>query len=351
MGCKSLCISGSLPNVTESRPIPRTMRAAIWTRYGGPDVLKLASIPVPKPKADELLIRIHAANIFTGDSEMRQFKVHPSLWILIRLFMGLFKPRIKILGQEFSGTVVARGDAVSRFAVGEDVFGSTGMKFGAYAEYVSLPASYPIIRKPAALPHLTASTIPVGGLHALHFLRLAELKAGEEILMIGGCGCIGTYAVQLAKLWGARVTAIDEGEKLPVLEQLGADRVIDYRKIDFTQEDYSYDVIFDIVGTSPYSASLRRLKPGGRYILANVGLWPMLRAVATRLFSDKRVITKLARVTEADLETFAELILERGIASEIDRTYALEQVDDAHRYIDAGHKKGHVALVYETAAE
>ena len=321
------------------------MKAAIWTRYGGPEVLKLATLPIPEPKPDEILVRIEAANIFTGDTEMRQFKMHPSLWIIIRLFMGVFKPRIKILGQEFSGTIVARGKSVSRFTVGDEVFGSTGARFGAYAEYVCLPAAYPIIHKPADMSHQTATTIPVGGLHALHFLRLAELKEGQEILMVGACGCIGTFAVQLAKRWGAIVTVIDTEQKLPVLEQLGADHAIDYRKVDFTREDKQYDVIFDIVGSSPFGASLRRLKSGGCYILANVGLWPMLRALVTRSLSDKRVITRLARVTEEDLHSFTETMREQGVEACIDRTYSLEQVVEAHRYIDAGLKKGHVALV------
>lgn len=327
------------------------MKAAIWTNYGGPEVLQLDHVPVPTPRADEILIRTAAANIFTGDAEMRQFKMHPSLWLLIRLFMGVLKPRIKILGQEFSGTVVAKGAAVEKFEVGDEVFGSTGARFGAYAEYMALPASYPIIHKPEDISHLTATTIPVGGVHALHFLRLAELQDGQEILIVGACGCIGTCAVQLAKHCGARVTAIDSADKLSTLEALGADRVIDYNKVDFTLEDKQYDVIFDIVGSSPFGASLRKLKPDGCYLLANVGLWPMLRAALARRVTGKRVFTKLARITESDLYTLCKLVSEKKLKTSIEGTYRLEEVVEAHRYIDTGKKKGHVALLFEGATE
>lgn len=321
------------------------MKAVRWTNYGPPEVLQLTDLPKPQIKQDEILLRIEAANIFTGDCEMRQFKMHPSLWLPIRLFMGVFKPRIPILGQEFSGTVAAVGSEVTEFAEGDEVFGSTGMRFGSYAEYLALPASYPIIRKPTSLNHLDASTITVGGLHALHFLRLAELKADEHILMVGACGCIGTYAIQLAKHLGAEVTAIDSSDKLDVLRQCGADRVIDFRELDFTSEEIRYDVIFDIVGSSNYTASLRCLKAKGRYVLANVGLGPNLRAAWTNRTSKFKVITKLARVTREDLQEFTALITEGIIKPTIDRTYRLEQAVEAHQYIDDGHKKGHVVLL------
>lgn len=337
--------------MANSHPDQLSMKAAIWTNYGGPEVLQLETVPVPEPRADEILVRIAAANIFTGDAEMRQFKMHPSLWLLIRLFMGVFKPRIKVLGQEFSGTVVASGADVDNFAVGDEVFGSTGARFGAYAEYIALPASYPIIHKPEDISHLTATTIPVGGVHALHFLRLAELQAGQEILIVGACGCIGTFAVQLAKRWGAIVTAIDSAEKLATLKDLGADRVIDYDEVDFTQEDKQYDVIFDIVGSSPFGASLCKLKPDGCYLLANVGLWPMLRAAITSRVTDKRIFTKLARITESDLHTLCKLVSEKSLKTSIDGTYRLEEVVEAHRYIDTGKKKGHVTLIFKTATD
>ncbi len=321
------------------------MKAVRWTAYGPPEVLQLTDIPAPEAAQDEILVRIEAANIFTGDCEMRQFKVHPSLWLPIRLFMGVVKPRIPILGQEFSGTVVGVGSAVDEFAIGDEIFGSTGMKFGSYAEYLALPAKYPIIHKPPSISHIDASTISVGGLHALHFLRLAQLKENEHILMVGACGCIGTYAIQLAKLWGAKVTAIDSADKLAVLEQCGADRVIDYRELDFTDEDIRYDVIFDIVGTSNYSASLDCLKERGRYILANVGLGPSLRAKVTSRFTDFQVITRLARVSREELNEFAELVANGRVRAIIDKTYPLQKTVEAHQYIDDGNKKGHVVLL------
>ncbi|MCG8415432.1 MAG: NAD(P)-dependent alcohol dehydrogenase [Pseudomonadales bacterium] len=321
------------------------MKAVRWTAYGPPEVLQLTDIPVPEVEQDDILVRIEAANIFTGDCEMRQFKVHPSLWLPIRLFMGIFKPRIPILGQEFSGTVIEIGSDVDEFTVGDEVFGSTGMKFGSYAECLALPAKYPIIHKPTSISHTDASTISVGGLHALHFLRLANLKANEHILMVGACGCIGTYAIQLAKLWGATVTAIDSADKLEVLEQCGADRVIDYRELDFTNEDVCYDVIFDIVGSSNYSASLRCLRDRGRYILANVGLGPSLRAKMTNRLTDFQVITKLAGVSREELNEFAELVAAGSIRAIIDKTYPLKKTVEAHQYIEDGNKKGHVVLL------
>lgn len=326
------------------------MKAILWTRYGPPEVLQLVDKDRPEPAANEILVKIAATNAFTGDAEMRRFKMHPSLWLPIRLFMGLFKPRIPILGQEFSGTVVETGEEVTEFEVGEEIFGSTGTRFGSYAEYMALPQSFPIIPKPPQLSHRDASTITVGGQHALHFLRLAQLKAGEHILIFGACGCIGTYAIQLARLRGATVTAVDSADKLPVLAQCGADHLIDYTKEDFTRSEKKYDVIFDVVGVSPWRASLSRLNPGGRYILANVGLGPMLRASWTNRFSDKKIIFKLAKVTRDDLLELAELMVNGKIKATIDKTYPLEQAVEAHRYIDTDRKKGHVVLtVSETA--
>ncbi|MEQ8314541.1 MAG: NAD(P)-dependent alcohol dehydrogenase [Gammaproteobacteria bacterium] len=320
------------------------MKAILWTRYGPPEALQLVERDTPKFSSTEVLIKIVASNIFTGDTEMRQFKMHPSLWLPIRLFMGLFRPRIPVLGQEFSGIVVDKGSEVDEFQPGDEIFGSTGTRFGSYAEYIALPGSYPMIHKPEKLSHRDASTVTVGGQHALHFLRLAKLQAGEHILIFGACGCIGTYAIQLAKLWGAEVTAVDSADKLAVLAECGADHLIDYRQQDFTQTDNNYDVIFDVVGHSPYEASLARLNAGGRYILANVGLSSMLRAAWTNRSSNKKIITKLAKVTRDDLKVFSQLMADGNIKAIVDRTYPLQQAADAHRYIDEGNKKGHVVL-------
>lgn len=224
--------------------------------------------------------------------------------------------------------MVATGNSVKKFIVGDQVFGSTGARFGAYAEYIALPASYPIIHKPEDIPHVVATTILVGGVHALHFLRLAQLQPGQDIVIVAACGCIGTFAVQIAKHWGAKVTAIASAEKLHTLGALGADHVLDYNQVDFTETNKQYDVIFDIDG-----------------------LWPMLRAVITRRITDKRIITKLARVTDADLHTLCKQISEKNLEASIDKTYELKDIVEAHRYIDTGQKKAHVALLFENAIE
>ena len=231
------------------------MQAIAWTAYGPPEALQLQEIAKPTPTANEVLIKVHAATVTTGDCELRGLKLPLVYRLPLRLYMGFSKPKGKILGQELAGEIEAIGSAVTRFQPGDPIFAVTMLRFGAYAEYTCLPESYPIMAKPTNMSYAEAATIPTGGINALHFLRKANLQAGERLLINGAGGSIGTYAVQIAKLWGAQVTCVDSARKLAMLRGLGADQVIDYAQNDFTQNGESYDVIIDVVGKSSFARS------------------------------------------------------------------------------------------------
>ncbi|MGB3368453.1 MAG: NAD(P)-dependent alcohol dehydrogenase, partial [Acidaminobacteraceae bacterium] len=226
------------------------MKAIIWGKYGGPDVLKLGVIDKPVPKDNEILVKIHATTVSAGDCEMRELKFSFIFKILIRILFGFLKPKDKILGQELAGEVESMGKNVTRFKVGDRVFASTGMKLGAYAQYICI-AENPIDTALAIMPRNMsfeqATSIPIGGMAALHFLKIASVEAGDRVLINGAGGSIGTIAIQLAKYYGAEVTAVDRTEKLDILLSAGADYVIDYKKEDFTSQSKTYDIIFDVI--------------------------------------------------------------------------------------------------------
>lgn len=322
------------------------MKAMIWTAYGSPDVLQLQEIAQPTPKANEVLIKVHAATVTAGDCELRALKV-PILYRLpLWLYVGLAKPqRLTILGQELAGEIAAVGSAVTRFQPGDQVFAAPLLRFGAYAEYTCLPESYPILTKPANMSYAEAATIPTGGLSALHFLRAAKVKAGEKILINGAGGSIGNYTVQLAKAWGAIVTCVDSAPKLAMLRAIGADQVLDYKQTDFTQSGERYDVIIDVVGKSSYARSIQSLKPNGRYVLGNPTLPGTIRGRWTSLTTDKQVISTLADYKMADLLFLKDLFEAGKLKAVIDKSYGLAQVADAHRYVEQGHKAGHVVIM------
>src|SRR5260370_14644353 len=277
------------------------MKAIVCTRYGPPEVLQLREVEKPTPRDNEVLIRVHAATVTKGDCELRSLKL-PTLWkLFIRIGFGLRAPRRKILGQELSGEIESVGSAVTRFKKGDQVFANTGLHLGAYAEYDSLPEKGLIARKPANMSYDEAAAVPVGGLHSLHFLRKANIQSGQKVLIIGAAGTIGTIAVQLAKYYGAEVTGVDSTEKLGVLRYLNADQVIDYTKEDFTRSGEKYDMLFDTVGKSPYSGTLRSLKQGGFYLLGNPGLSRQIRAPWTSRTSNKKVIGGELSYLPADL--------------------------------------------------
>lgn len=319
------------------------MKAIVATQYGPPDVLQLKEVEKPTPKDSEVLIKVHASTVTLGDCELRGLTL--PLWtrIPIRLYMGYRKPANFITGMEFSGVVEAVGSRVTSFSKGDHIFGSGGMQMGCNAEYLSRNPKNMAI-KPLEVSHEEAATIPVGGINALHFLRKANIQAGQKVLIIGAGGSIGTYGVQLAKNDGAEVTAVDSEEKLDMLKAIGADHVVDYRKEDFFEHGQKYDVIFDMIYTSPFSKCIKALKEEGCYLMANPSPLKMIRALWVSKTSRKKVIFEFAGETPQDLSHLAGLIAKGKIKPVIDKRYPLEQVAEAHAYVENGHKKGNLII-------
>lgn len=325
------------------------MKAIVWTQYGSPDALQLREVEKPAPQANEVLIRIVATTVTTGDCEMRGLS--GLLWYTLpmRAYVGLRAPkRITILGMELAGEIEAVGKDVKRFRPGDQVFASTGfVSLGTYAEYKCLPEvpeGGVLAIKPANMTYAQAAAVPVGGLEALHFLRQGNVQTGQHVLINGAGGTIGTFAVQLAKHLGAEVTGVDSTGKLDMLRSLGADHVIDYTRQDYTQSGETYDVILDVIGKSSFSGALKSLKQNGRFLLANPRLSQMVRGQWTSMTSSKKVLFGTASHTKEDLVFLKELIEAGKIISVIDRCYLLEQTAEAHRYVETGQKKGHVVI-------
>lgn len=325
------------------------MKAIVWTAYGPPEVLRFQEVEKPVPRDNEVLIRIHATTATSGDCEQRGLK--GALWFAlpIRAYVGLRKPtRITRLGMELAGEIESVGKNVRHFQAGDQVFGATGfMAMGTYAEYICLPEQPEdgvLALKPANMTDAEAATVPVGGLEALRFVRQGHVQNGHKVLINGACGTIGTFAVQLARHFGAEVTAIDSTEKLDVLRAIGANKFIDYTRGDFTRSGETYDFILDLVGKSPFSMSVQALKRNGRYLIANPGPLQMLRGRWVSLTSSKKVIFGAVSPNAKDLNYLKTLIEAGKLKSVIDRTFPLEQAVEAHRYVEAGHKKGHVVI-------
>ena len=324
------------------------MKAVVWTKYGGPDGLQFQEIIKPTPKDNEVLIRVHATTVTAGDCEMRALKFPIFLILPIRLFVGLRKPKnVTILGQEFSGEVEAVGINVKNFKVGDQVFGTAGFSIGTYAEYLCLPEESDegvLAIKPATMNFEEAAAVPTGGLEALHFLRKGKIRNGQRILINGAGGSIGTSGVQLAKHFGAEVTAVDRAEKLDMLRSIGADHVIDYTQEDFTRNGQIYDVIFDVVGKSPFSRSIQSLSENGYYLIANPRLPKMVLGWWVSMRSSKKVILEMTKQKTEDLIHLRELIEAGTLKTVIDKKYPLEQTAEAHAYVETGHKKGNVII-------
>jgi NADPH:quinone reductase-like Zn-dependent oxidoreductase len=276
----------------------KLLKAIVWIKYGPPDVLQLKEVEKPTPRNNEVLIKIYAATVTAGDCEVRSLKFPVWFRLPMRIYVGLRKPkRITILGQELAGEIEAVGREVTTFKKGDPVFAATFFRFGAYAEYVCLPETYPVL-KPANMTFEEAATIPTGGINGLHFLKRANVQAGQKVLINGAGGSIGTYAVQIAKSFGAEVTAVDSAEKLAMLRSIGADDIIDYTQEDFTRNGEIYDVIIDVVGKSSFSRSVRALEPNGRYVLGNPSISGMIRGRWTSMVSEKKVIFEPARYSK-----------------------------------------------------
>lgn len=303
------------------------MKAVVYDKFGPPDVLHLEEVPKPVPKDNEVLVKVHATTVTAGDIRMRSFNVPPSQWIFARLYLGIRKPRRPILGMEISGEVEAVGKDVSGYKPGDQVFGSTfSVGFGGYAEYICLPENGIVTNKPSNMSHEEAAAVPVGTTTALRFLRKANINEGQIVLIYGSSGSVGSYAVQLAKYFGAKVIGVCSTDNLGWVKEIGADKVIDYTKEDFTQNKETYDIIFDAVGKFSSSKAKKSL--------ANRGVY-----VSVLGSSDKEKIENLIFIKE---------LIEAGkIKAAIDRTYSFEEIVEAHRYVDKGHKKGNVVINVE----
>jgi NADPH:quinone reductase-like Zn-dependent oxidoreductase len=323
------------------------MRAVVWTAYGPPEGLRLEEVSRPTPEAGEILIRVRATAVAAGDCELRALRFSLGLRIVVRLLMGLTQPRRKILGQEFAGVVEAVGAGVTRFLPGDSIFGTTGFRFGAYAEYLCLPESSggrALATKPSNMSFAEAATVPTGALEALHFLRQVPSLKGKKVLLIGAGGGIGMFAVQLAKGLGAEVTAVDTTSKQELLLRLGADHAIDFTKEEFTKRGDRYDVIFDVVGKSSYGGCLRALAAGGHYLLGNPRLSARLRGFWTSKTTPTQVISGAARQRSEDLVQVRDMIEAGKIRTIIDRNFPLEQLPAAHRYFESGQARGRIGI-------
>lgn len=327
------------------------MKAITNLKYGSPDILQLQEVDQPSPQENEVLIRIHATAVTAADTVARAGKPY-----IARLAFGLFKPKINILGTEFAGEVVAIGSRVTRFRRGDQVYAASGIKFGAYAEYLTLPEDGAIALKPENMSYAEAAGLAEGMLTALPFLRdEAKLQAGQHILINGASGSVGTAAVQLAKYFGATVTAVSSGRNAELLRSLGADEVIDYTKTDFTRSGRTYDVIFDAVGKSSYSRTKRALKPNGIYMTTVLNFRIFYDMLVASRFSNRKALiafTGLRKQEEKvkDLDFLRALAEEGYLRAVISGHYRPDEIIEAHRHIETGRKRGNIVVSFTAAA-
>lgn len=321
------------------------MHAVICEKYGPPEVLELREVEKPVAKNDELLIKIHATSVVMGDCELRaqnfpQYSL--GLKLVMRLGFGIRGPRKKILGQQCAGEIEAIGDEIASFKPGDQVFTATGFDLGTYAEYTALSENNPVVLKPRNMSYTEAATIPIGGTEALHFIEKTEIQDGQRVLINGAGGSIGTIAIQLAKSRGAEVTAVDSAGKFDMLRSIGADHTIDYKTENFTEHDETYDVIFDVVGVTRFSDCIGILNENGIYFQGNGSISRGDKSRAKKM--NMEAIDGPADYTKENLLHLKELIEADAIRTVIDRVYPLEEIVEAHRYVEQGGKKGNVVI-------
>jgi NADPH:quinone reductase-like Zn-dependent oxidoreductase len=300
------------------------MKAIVASKFGGPEVLQLKEVEKPAPKENEILVKVRATTISAGDIRMRSLNVPPAFWLPARITLGFTKPKHPIYGMELAGDVVEVGKGVTRFKVGDAVFASTLVQnFGAHAEYKCLREDGMVLLKPRNMSYEEAAAVPIGGPTALRLLRKGKIQRGQKVLVYGASGCVGTYTVQIAKSFGANVTAVCSTENLDMVKSLGADRIIDYTREDFSAGGAQYDAIFDAVGKCPKAQAVKALVPGGAFA-----------SVAT--LNTKQSLEELTHVHQ---------LIEAGkVRAVIDRCYPLDQVPEAHRYVGMGRKAGNVVI-------
>lgn len=321
------------------------MKAITYSRYGPPDVLQLKDVKKPVPGNDEVLVKVRAAEVTKSDCEMRSFKYSVKwFWLPLRIALGVRRPRRQILGGYFSGEIEAAGKDVSGLSPGDQVFGTAQLRLGTYGEYVALPASYAIVAKPANMSFAEAAAVPLGGLNALHFMRRANIRSGERVLINGAGGSIGAHAVQIAKSMGAEVIAVDAPIKKDFLLRIGADHFIDYTKDDFLANGRTYDVIFDMVPGSSYSRCISALPAKGRYLAGNPRLSVMLRSILTTRLTDKTASFAFAGETREELLALKEMIEKGEIRSIVDRVYSMQEAAEAHHRVETEQRVGAVVL-------
>ena len=329
----------------DSPPKPEPLKAVTYESYGPPSVLTIGEVEKPVPKDTEVLIKVRAAEATKTDCEFRSFKFSVKwFWLPLRILSGIRRPRKQILGGYFSGQVASIGKDVTEFSAGDRVFGTAQLNFGGYGEYVALPESYPIVAMPGNMNFVEAAAVPLGGFNALHFMQIADIQAGESVLINGAGGSIGAHAIQIAKAMGAEVTAVDSGIKEGVIRGFGADEFIDYTKENFGDRDESYDVIFDMVPSSSYSRCIKRLKPNGRYLSGNPRLSVMLRSIFTNRFTDRTSSVKPAPESKDALLTLKDMIEKGEIGSIVDRVLPMSEAAQAHTLVETEQRRGAIVL-------
>ncbi|MDN7240566.1 NAD(P)-dependent alcohol dehydrogenase [Planococcus sp. N028] len=316
------------------------MKASVHKKYGSPEVMELSEVEKPVPKDDEVLVKVYATTATTGDCRVR--RADP---FAVRFFYGMKKPKLGILGAEFSGEVEAAGKNVQTFKTGDLVFGGTGTSLGANAEYVCLKEKGALAPKPSNMTFEEAASVPFGATTSLYFLSdKGHIQKGQSVLIYGSSGSLGTYAVQLAKALGTDVTAVCSTRNIELVKSLGADRVIDYTQEDFTKSGAAYDLIFDTVGKTSFSQCRRLLKEKGVYLAAVAGVPQYARMLSTSVRGGKKLKSGVAPMRKEDLLYLKELIESGKVKSVIDRRYPLDQVAAAHSYVETGHKQGNVVI-------
>jgi NADPH:quinone reductase-like Zn-dependent oxidoreductase len=321
------------------------VKAIAYQRYGPPEVLHVTDMPRPAPDEHEVLIRVRAAEVTKADCELRSFQFAVKwFWLPLRIAFGIFKPRRPILGLYFAGEVVETGAAVSRVAVGEEVFGSAGMRMGAYGEYMTVPVTAAVVPKPKSMSFADAAAVPLGGLNALHFLRLAAIEPGESVLVNGAGGSIGLHAVQIAKAMGAEVTAVDKPLKEALVRRMGADHFVDYTAGSFTDAESRYDVIFDMVPTSVFNDCMKVLKDDGRYFNGNPKLATMARCWWTTRFSNRMASCAFARETREELLELKAMIERSEVRSIVDEILPMGQIAEAHHKVEQETRLGAIVV-------